>query len=310
MGDKGQVLMTGEDQREGNPALLKLGYTSMDRVVILHADDLGMCHAANVAFEQMVAFGWVRCGSVMVPCPWFLELAELTKSHPEADVGVHLTLNSEWASYRWPPISTRDPDSGLVDAEGYLPRTVEELHERLVPGAAIDEMRAQIERALEAGVDVTHIDTHMGSIAHRDLSLAYVALALEFAIPFMTARLTPEELEEQGLDPELAAGIMEQYKQLEMAGIPLVDHLAALQLDHSSDLVPQYKHAFDSLKPGLTHFVLHPCAQGFDMEAISQSAVDRIADLQMLVSEELKAYSEEVGIKVIGYRELRDLMRT
>jgi hypothetical protein len=125
----------------------------------------------------------------------------------------------------------------------------------------------------------------------------------------MTARFTPEELEEQGIDPVLAAVVMEQYGQLEMAGIPLVDHLATLQLDHSSDLITQYKHAFDTLRPGLTHFVVHPSVPGFDMEAISQSAVDRFADYQMLVSEELEAYVEGAGIQVIGYRELRELMR-
>jgi hypothetical protein len=125
----------------------------------------------------------------------------------------------------------------------------------------------------------------------------------------MTARFTPEELEEQGIDPALAAVVMEQYGQLQMAGIPLVDHLATLQLDHSSDLITQYKHAFDTFRPGLTHFVVHPSAPGFDMEAISQSAADRIADYQMLVSEEFRDYVEGIGISLIGYRELRKIMR-
>jgi predicted glycoside hydrolase/deacetylase ChbG (UPF0249 family) len=309
MSGKGRVVMSGAELEHGNPALLRMGYSPSDPVVIIHADDLGMCHAANVAFERMLDFNWVRCGSVMVPCPWFLELAALSASRPEADVGVHLTLNSEWATYRWPPISTRDPSSGLVDGEGYLPRTVEEVHDRLVLEAATAEMRAQIERALDAGVDVTHIDTHMGSIAHVELFPTYIALALEFQVPFMTARFTPEDLRGRGVDPALGEGIEAQFAQLEAAGIPLVDHLAALELDHSSELLSQYKHAFDSIKPGLTHLVVHPCAPGFDMEAISQSAADRIADYQMLVSEELKAHVEEVGVKVIGYRELRGLMR-
>jgi predicted glycoside hydrolase/deacetylase ChbG (UPF0249 family) len=302
MGDKGRVVMSGAELERGNPALLRMGFSHSDPVVIIHADDLGMCHAANVAFEKMLDFEWVRCGSVMVPCPWFLELAALSASRPEADVGVHLTLNSEWASYRWPPMSTRDPSSGLVDEEGYLPRTVEEVHERLVPEAAIIEMRAQIERALDAGIDVTHIDTHMGSVAHPDLFPAYVALALEFRIPFMSARFTHEDLKARGVDHALGEGIGAQYAQLEAAGIPLVDHLAALELDHSGELLPQYKRAFDAFKPGLTHLVVHPCAPGFDMEAISQSAADRIADYQMLLSEELRAYAQVAGVKVIGYR--------
>lgn len=309
MGDESRVVMSGAVLQRGNPALLRMGYSPTDSVVIIHADDLGMCHAANAAFKKMLDFGWVRCGSVMVPCPWFLELAALATSRPEADVGVHLTLNSEWASYRWPPISTCDPSSGLIDEQGYLPRTVEEVHERLVLEAAAAEMRAQVKRALEAGIDVTHIDTHMGTVAHSQLFPAYITLALEFKIPFMTARFTPEDLEGRGMDPALGEGIEGQYAQLEEAGVPLVDHLAALELDHSSELLPQYQRVFELLKPGLTHLVVHPCAPGFDMEAISQSAADRIADYRMLVSEELRAYAVEAGVKVIGYRELRGLMR-
>ena len=186
---------------------------------------------------------------------------------------------------------------------------MEEVHESLVLESAIAEMRAQIERALEAGIDVTHIDTHMGSVAHPELFPAYVALGLEFGLPFMTARFTSEDLKERGADPALGEGIEAQYAQLEAVGIPLVDHLATLELDHSSELLPQYKRAFDTFKPGLTHLVVHPCAPGFDMEAISQSAVDRIADYQMLVNDELRSYAEEVGVKVIGYRELREVMK-
>ena len=292
-----------------NPTLSKLGCSPEDRVVIIHADDLGMCHAANVAFEAMVAFGWVRCGSVMVPCPWFLELVEFSAEHPTADVGVHLTLNSEWQSYRWPPISTRDPESGLVDEQGYMPRTVDEVHARLVPEAVFVELRTQLERALEAGIDVTHVDTHMGAIAHLELLPGYIALAQEFEIPFMTARFSAEELQEQGYDPSLAFAIMKVYEELEAAGTPLIDHMVALPLDHSQNLLAQYRAAFEAMKPGLTHFVVHPCAPGFDMEAISQSAADRISDYRMLVNEELRDFVDEIGIKVIGYRELRDLMR-
>ena len=152
-----------------NPALTGPGLTATDRAIILHADDLGMCHAANVAFARLTEAGLVLSGSVMVPCPWFPELAAWGRAHPEADIGVYLTLTSEHSCYRWGPVSTRDAGSGLLDADGYLPRTVEALHASMSVEAAVAELRSQIERALAAGLDVTHLDTHMAAVVHPAL---------------------------------------------------------------------------------------------------------------------------------------------
>jgi predicted glycoside hydrolase/deacetylase ChbG (UPF0249 family) len=156
-----------------NPALEKLGFAPDARVVIVHADDVGMCHAANVAFWEDHAFGIVTCGAVMMPCPWVPEMAAWCRAYPDADVGVHITLNCEWDRYRWAPLSTRDPESGLVDDEGYMWRSVQGLYDHMDPDAAIAEMRAQIDQALAMGMDVTHIDTHMGSVIHPQLLPAY-----------------------------------------------------------------------------------------------------------------------------------------
>ncbi|HUW13586.1 MAG TPA: ChbG/HpnK family deacetylase, partial [Anaerolineae bacterium] len=163
-----------------NPALAALGFAPEDRVVIMHADDLGMCHAANTAFAALVESGRPLSGSVMVPCPWFPELAALGRAHPEADIGVHLTLNSEHPLYRWGPVSTRDVTSGLLDPDGYSPSTVEALHSRMSADAAMTEMRTQIERALAAGLDVTHLDAHMAAVVYPSLLRHYVDLALQF----------------------------------------------------------------------------------------------------------------------------------
>ena len=291
-----------------NPTLARLGYSPQDRVVILHADDLGMCHAANSAFAKMVDFGWVRSGSVMVPCPWFLELAEYANAHPQIDMGVHLTLNSEWSQYRWGPISTHERISGLLNSQGYFPRTVEQLHDQFDPQAALAEMRAQIERALECGIDVTHIDTHMGSMAHRDLLPGYVDLALEYKIPCLTALLSYNKLLEWGLDPDLAGQFQERYDQLLEAGQPFVDHLTFVEDRSSGSALEQFKKVFDALEPGLTHFFIHPTVPGEDIEAITEDAPNRVVDYEMMVSAELRDYVQEQGIHVIGYRSLRELV--
>ena len=152
-----------------NPVLKKLGLTPEDRAVIIHADDIGMCQATVTAYADLMDFGLVSSGAVMVPCPWFPYAADYCRQHPDVDTGVHLTLTSEWDSYRWGPISTRDPASGLVDDEGCFYRSVAEAQEYGQPDAVQREMQAQVERALAAGIDVTHVDTHMGTVAAPQL---------------------------------------------------------------------------------------------------------------------------------------------
>jgi len=103
-----------------NPVLRELGLGQADRAVVIHTDDIGMCQASLAALADLVDFGLVSCGATMVPCPWFPQVAAYCRGHPSVDLGVHLTLTSEWDSYRWGPISTRDPASGLIDDEGYF----------------------------------------------------------------------------------------------------------------------------------------------------------------------------------------------
>ena len=140
----------------------RLGFEVGDRVAIVHADDIGMCHAANVGAFEALAGGPVTCGSIMVPCPWFSEAAERARAHPELDLGVHLTLTAEWARYRWGPVSSASAVPSLLDEQGVFPRTVADVLLRAKSDEVETELRAQIERALESGIDVTHLDAHMG----------------------------------------------------------------------------------------------------------------------------------------------------
>ena len=130
-----------------NPVLRKLGFDNDDRVVILHADDVGMCQATIPAMVDLVDFGLLSSYAVMVPCPWFPQTAAYCRQHPEVDVGVHSTLTSEWDSYRWGPISTRDEASGLLDEEGYFYHLSEQVQEHGQTAAVQAELQAQVERA-------------------------------------------------------------------------------------------------------------------------------------------------------------------
>jgi predicted glycoside hydrolase/deacetylase ChbG (UPF0249 family) len=291
-----------------NPALRRLGFGPEDRVVIVHADDVGMCHAANVAFWEDQAFGVVTCGSVMMPCPWVPEMAAWCREHPGTDVGVHITLNSEWEGYRWGPLSTRDPKSGLVDKEGYMWSSVEDVHRHMDVDAAIAEMRTQIETALAMGIDVTHIDTHMGTVMmHSQLFRAYVQLAMEFRVPAMLPRIPKERMSEWGVAPELGQMLASTMDEIAVVGFPVLDGICAAM--EGGDHLNVYRRLFDSVPVGLTHLLLHPSVPGHDIEAITDSAPYRIADYQTFLCPELEEYVAGQGIHLIGYRRLRDLIR-
>jgi len=293
-----------------NPALRKLGFADDDRVVIIHADDVGMCQATVPAIAELFEFGLVSSAAVMVPCPWFLEAASTFREHPEADVGVHLTLTCEWDTYRWGPISTRDPASGLLDSEGYFYRLSEQVQEHGDPDAVKVELQAQLERALAAGIDVTHVDTHMGTVAHPAYIPAYVQLALEHGLPVMVPRLDEAGWQELGMDAATAAFATQFVQQLEDQGLPLLDHLVALPLDQPKDRVELAKETLDSLEPGVTHFIIHPAQDTPELRAITPTSwPSRVADYQAFTSSELRDHVKDSGIHVIGYRALRELMR-
>jgi predicted glycoside hydrolase/deacetylase ChbG (UPF0249 family) len=293
-----------------NPILQKLGFKPNDRLAIVHADDVGMCHAANVAFWENQAFGIVTCGSVMMPCPWVPEIAAWCRQHPQADVGVHITLTSEWKAqgYRWRPLSTVDPKNGLVDEQGYMWSSVSELHAHMDVDAAMAEMRAQIEHALALGIDVTHIDTHMGGIAHPRLAPGYIQLAVEYRIPAMIPRRASQLDQLRRVDPAAAQAMVSMFDDLVASGFPVLDYTCGVPF--SGDRFQDYVRTFESVPVGITHLQTHPSVPGCDVEIITDSAPERIADYQTFLQPDLKTYIAGQSIHLIGYRALRDVIRT
>lgn len=293
-----------------NPVLRKLGLADNDRVVIIHADDVGMCQATLPAFAELADFGLISSGSVMVPCPWFLAAAAYCREHPQVDMGVHSTLTSEWQTYRWGPVSTRDIASGLLDAEGYFYHGTGEAQEHGTSEAAQLELTAQLDRALAAGIDVTHIDTHMGTVAHPKFMMGYLHLAAERRLPAMMLRLDEAGWQSMGLDSETAAMAARLVEQLEAQSVPLLDYGAGLPLDQPDGQVELAKRTFESLPAGLTHLVIHPAIDTPELQAITPDWQSRVANYRAFMSPELRDHILRSGIKVIGYRTLRDLMRS
>ena len=292
-----------------NPVLKKLGFSDDDRVIIIHTDDIGMCQASVDAFAELDEFGLISSGAVMVPCPWFLEAAQYAVANPEADLGAHMTLTSEWNTYRWGPISTRDPESGLMDEEGYFHKTSQGVWQNANPEAAVKELEMQIQRAQQAGMNLTHIDTHMGSIAHPSIIPGYVQLAIKYGLPPMIPRMTAEALAaRKDVDDEAAGMAVELIHTLEEMGIPLLDGLSGLELIDAADRFEQAKQALRALKPGLTHFIIHPSKDTPELRKITSSWDCRVADYETFMSEATREFIKNEGIQVIGYRALKEIM--
>jgi predicted glycoside hydrolase/deacetylase ChbG (UPF0249 family) len=293
-----------------NPVLKRLGFSSTDRLVIIHADDIGMCQASIAAFTQLWEYGTVSSGALMMPCSWAPAAAEFCRTHPGVDMGVHATLTSEWNTYRWGPLSTRDPHSGLLDEDGFFHRSTQETQANANPEAVMVELQTQIDRALTWGIDVTHLDTHMGAVAHPKFFTAYYQAAVQHHIAVMIPRGEAAVYQEMGLDVETAAGFAALTSQLEEQGLPLVDAILSLPLDQPEGQIDLAKKLLGDLPAGLTHFIIHPCIDSPELRAITPDWKSRVANYETFMSREIKEFLKNSGIHVTGYRALRNLIRS
>jgi hypothetical protein len=280
------------------------------RVLVVHIDDVGMCHGANTAFIELSRAGGVTCGSVMVPCPWFREIAAAAAEDPSLDLGVHLTLTSEWQHYRWGPISTVDPASGLIDAQGCFPRNCLELRAHVDPAAAGREFRMQIDRALDAGIDVTHIDTHMGAAVVPELVDVYLELGREYRLPV----LLPRELDtytgvlKMGeTPPGLYA---ERVAALDASGAPVFDRFMMSPWAPSDEAEATYRRMIESLPEGVTYFGIHCNAPGDIETIVPPRAHFRTDEYRLFGSGKPMRWARDAGIRTIGMRQVRDLPHT
>ncbi len=288
-----------------NPLLKKLGFSNNDRVVIIHADDLGMCQSTISACEELFEMSGISSAAIMVPCPWFLSAAKLQRDVENVDMGVHITLTSEWKEYRWRPISTIDFESGLFDTQGYFHKSSKEVQNNGNPVFVRDEINAQINLAMSEGIVPTHIDTHMGAVAHPKFMFDYINSGLSRKIPPMLFRLKKEEWMNIGLD-ESSATIVEMFLlSLEEQGVPLLDHLRSIPLEIPDNRLEQAKDIFKALTPGITHFIIHPAIETLELKAITPDWMSRVGDYQLFREEEIHDYLKNIGIYVIGYQEVK-----
>ncbi len=285
-----------------------LGLADDARLVIAHQDDVGMCHGANAAFAALAGKGFITCGSVMVPCPWFREVAAMAEADPALDIGVHLTLTSEWEHYRWRPISTVSRASGLIDGDGFMWRRIPMLRQHVVAEAAEAEMRAQIDTALAAGIRVTHLDTHMGAALTPELVDVYLRLGRDYALPVLFPRGASGYLEALNMGPVDPAVYEARLAGVEAAGNPVVDHVAMTPGGPSAESDGAYRRLVAAVPPGLSFLAFHCCQPG-DIEAIVPPRAHwRTDEFRIFQDGAFLDWVAGTGIHLIGFREIRDMM--
>jgi len=268
----------------------RLGYSDDARLVIISCDDLGSCHGATEGVYQSIRNGVATCASIMVPAPWARYAAEQYRGE---DIGVHLTLNAEHPLYRWGPL-THAPT--LLSGEGGFPRSVDDLWEHADSTEVLRECRAQIERALAWGIDVSHLAPHLTSITLRpEFFDVYLELAVEFKLPI---RL-PSTISAS------AAGF--PFRQLAAdEGIVFPDHF---DHDWRTGSRERVLSALASLEPGVTEIHVQPAIDTAEVRALGEVATGWIDDLALATSDELRNAVTASGAVLIGYRALRDAMR-
>ena len=269
----------------------QLGHPPDTRLVIVNCDDLGSCHAANVGVYEALRDGVATSASLMVPCPWARDAAA---RHRGEDVGVHLTLNAEHELFRWGPI-TQAPS--LLDGDGGFPRTVQDLWDHADLDEVRRECRAQVERAIYWGFDVTHLDSHMAVLELRpEFFDVYLELAVDFGLP---VRLGPATAERVVGFPfrRLAAD----------EGVLSPDHVVRGQVVGSRRVI---ERALLDLAPGVTELRVHPAVDSAELRAFAPDWAGRVDDHDLVTGHSsLRALVHRAGANLIGYRELRDLQR-
>jgi chitin disaccharide deacetylase len=271
----------------------RLGHSPDDRLVIINCDDLGSSHAANVGVYEAVRDGLATSASLMVPCPWAREAAARYRGE---DVGVHLTLNAEYDLYRWGPI-TQAPS--LLDGDGGFPRTLRDLWDHADLDEARRELRAQVERAILWGFDVSHLDSHLGTLQLKpEFFDIYVDLALDFGLPI---RLS-------GASTERTIGF--PFRKLAAEeGVVFPDQLVTVPGVGSRRHI---ERAVYDLRPGVTELYVHPAIDTPELRALTPDDwAARVDDHDLVVTDRtLRTMLDRAGAHLIGYRELRDLQRS
>ncbi len=280
----------------------KLGYPRDAKLLIVHADDIGLAQSVNTATIRAFEKGGITSGSVMVPCPWFPDFAEYFKAHSDLDVGIHITLTAEWQTYKWAGVSPSDKIPSLLDENGFFYPSVEAVGLNADPGEAELEIRAQIDRAIAFGIKPTHLDTHMGSVgAKPELTQIYLKLGKEHGLPILIPRFWIEAF------PQEARSDIERNNVI-------LDALFMLDQEPPSGMWDKaYEEMIGKMVPGLNQMIVHLGIDNDELKAVAVNHPDygatwRQKDLDYVTSLEFREALKNHDVQLVTWKEIKEVM--
>ncbi len=280
----------------------RLGHEADAKLLIVHADDIGVARSVNIAAVRAFESGGITSGSVMVPCPWFPDFAAYYRQHQPLDVGIHITLTAEWDYYKWGGISPAGEIPSLLDDNGYFYATAEEVAQHVVPAEVEREARAQIERALALGIRPTHLDTHMGTmVATPELVEIYLKLGEEYDLPLLIPRGWVEENAKESFDAIAAEHV-------------LLDGLHMMYaIDSTKSWSEVYAEMLAAMGPGLHQLIVHLGIDDAELQAVTVNHPDfgsawRQRDLDYVTGREFRDLLEAHDIKLVTWDQIREVM--
>jgi len=271
----------------------KLGYAADAKLLIIHADDLGVAHSENVASFKAIENGSVNSASVMMPTPWVLEAADYAKAHPDThDFGLHLVLSSEWKNYKWGPVSSIDKVPSLINEHGYF-------HPDCKTSVSLKEveaeLRAQIDRAYAMGLVPTHLDSHMGCLMQTpDLVEVYLKMGQEYKLPLMVSKAFPEDL-------------LKKYE----VQVVLEDIVMIMPEQFNKGVAAYYNESIKNLKPGVSTILIHTAYDNDELQAMTIDHPEfgsawRQKDYDYFTSAECKDLLEKENIQLVTWRQIKE----
>ena len=278
----------------------KLGHPANSKLLIIHGDDLAVAHSVDVATFRALDEKAISSASIMMTCPWVTEVAAYAKAHPDADLGLHLTLTSEWETYKWGPVAPKDLVPGLLDADGYLYPDNASVTKHATAEEVEREIRAQVELALKMGIHPTHLDMHMGTAAARpDYYAALVKVAHEYKLPFLAVRA--HALSDTALS-------MLSDKDIVLDSVVIFGPQVS-----PGEWTSTYVKRLAELKPGVHYLIVHLGYDDSELQAVTVNHPDygaawRERDFHAVMSPEFKKALEDNHIIVIGWKDLKKLL--
>ena len=271
----------------------RLGYPATARLLIIHSDDLGMSHSVNRATFEALEKGWITSSSILVPCPWFPEVVRFAMSHPKADLGIHLALNSEWTDYRWRPITGTEKAPSLLDADGYLPLDESIVATQAKPPEVSVELQAQVDRALKGGIKLSHLDTHMTAlVGSLELFHVYQNTGRKYRLPILVG------------DYKVPAGAKLDVSESLVQRVLGIDPGIA-----PKDWADWYKKTLVALPPGVYEMIVHLGYDDDEMRGATWNHPDwgaawRQSDFDMVRSPDFQKFLRDQGFIMVTWRDL------